>query len=110
MKRKTRALTQSGALVYLIGTIWAMEIDIFRSRKLVDPQEFHTVQSVHSQKLPYWIFAPLGIALVGSFALIWHHPRHISRVGHLGKSGVSARVSSTYRNLVGQMASKIEQR
>jgi hypothetical protein len=59
---------------YLIGTIWAMEIDIFRSWKLVDPKQFHTIQSVHSRKLSYWIFAPLGIGPVGSFALIWHHP------------------------------------
>jgi hypothetical protein len=45
---------------YLIGTIWATEIDIFRSRKLVDPQEFHTVQSVHSHKLRIGFLRHLG--------------------------------------------------
>jgi hypothetical protein len=59
---------------YPVGAIWAIEIDIFRSWKLVGQTEFHTVQSAHWHKLPYWIFAPLGLALVGSIVLIWYHP------------------------------------
>ena len=58
---------------YNVGTIWAMEIDIFRSWKLVET-DFHTVQEVHWKKLPYWIFAPVGLAFVGSIMLFWYHP------------------------------------
>ena len=58
---------------YNVGTIWAMEVDIFRSWKLVD-QDFHKVQEVHWRKLPYWIFTPVGLALIGSIVLIWYHP------------------------------------
>jgi hypothetical protein len=59
---------------YLVGAIWAVEVDIFRSWKLVDPRNFRTVQSVHWRKLPCWIFTPLALALVGSLILIWFHP------------------------------------
>ena len=59
---------------YNVGTIWAMEIDIFRTWKLVDPKDFHKIQKVHFKKLPYWIFTPVGLALIGSIILIWYHP------------------------------------
>lgn len=59
---------------YLVGAIWAMEVDIFRTWRLVDTKDFNTVQSVHWHKLPYWIFTPLALALAGSVALIWYHP------------------------------------
>src|SRR5215469_264070 len=59
---------------YNVGTIWAHEIDIFRSWKLVGEGEFHEVQRAHFRKLPYWIFAPVGIAFLGSIALLWYHP------------------------------------
>jgi hypothetical protein len=62
------------ALSYLVGAIWAHELDIFRSWKLVDSKDFLRVQEVHWRKLPYWIFTPLGMALIGSTALIWYHP------------------------------------
>src|ERR1700739_797829 len=58
---------------YNVGTIWAMEVDIFRSWKLVG-SDFHRVQEVHWRKLPYWIFTPVALALAGSIALIWYHP------------------------------------
>lgn len=58
---------------YNVGTIWAMEVDIFRSWKFVG-SDFHKVQEVHWRKLPYWIFTPVGLALLGSIALIWYHP------------------------------------
>src|SRR5262249_34983116 len=25
-------------------------------------------------KLPYWIFTPVGLSLLGSIALVWYHP------------------------------------
>ena len=58
---------------YNVGTIWAMEVDIFRSWKLVKA-DFSRVQEAHWKKLPYWIFTPVGLALVGSIVLIWYHP------------------------------------
>ena len=59
---------------YNVGTIWAMEIDIFRSWKLVDISNFHAVQKVHWRKLPYWIFTPVGLGLLGSILLFAYHP------------------------------------
>ena len=38
---------------YLVGAIWAIEVDIFRSWKLISPNDFHTVQTVHLRKLYY---------------------------------------------------------
>lgn len=61
---------------YNVGTIWAHEIDIFRTWKLIDPQHFHQVQGAHFRKLGYWIFAPVGLALIGSIALFWYRPAH----------------------------------
>lgn len=58
---------------YNAGTIWAMEVDIFRSWKLVG-SEFRTVQEVHWRKLPYWIFTPVGLGFIGSIAQFWYHP------------------------------------
>src|SRR5262252_9225264 len=60
---------------YNVGTIWAHEIDIFRTWKLINPKDFSTVQTAHWRKLPYWIFTPVGIAFAGGIALIWYHPR-----------------------------------
>ena len=59
---------------YNVGTIWAMEVDIFRSWRYVGVREFHTLQAVHWRKLPYWIFLPVALALVGSIALVFYHP------------------------------------
>jgi hypothetical protein len=59
---------------YNVGTIWAHEIDIFRSWKLLDPKSFHEVQRVHWRKLPYWILTPVGLSLFGSIALFWYRP------------------------------------
>ena len=57
-----------------MGTIWAHEIDIFRTWKLIGNAQFHQVQEVHFRKLAYWIFAPVGLALLGNLALIWYRP------------------------------------
>jgi hypothetical protein len=35
------------------------------------------VQDVHWKKLPFWIFAPLGLALAGSIILFFYHPDKI---------------------------------
>jgi hypothetical protein len=59
---------------YNAGTIWAHEIDIFRSWKLIGEAQFHQVQRAHFRKLAYWIFAPVGVALLGSIALLRYHP------------------------------------
>ena len=59
---------------YNAGTIWAHEIDIFRTWKLIGRAEFHQVQTVHFHKLAYWIFAPVGLAVAGNVALIWWRP------------------------------------
>ena len=59
---------------YNVGTIWAHEIDIFRTWKLIDRAQFHQVQRVHFRKLGYWIFTPVILALAGSLALIWYRP------------------------------------
>jgi hypothetical protein len=59
---------------YLAGAIWAHEIDIFRTWKLVSPGDFSKIQSTHWRKLPFWIFGPLGLALAVSIALVRFHP------------------------------------
>lgn len=59
---------------YNVGAIWAHEVDIFRSWRLIDPDTFHRVQRAHWRKLPYWVLLPFGLTLVGSIALIWFRP------------------------------------
>lgn len=59
---------------YLVGAIWAHEVDIFRSWRLVGAREFAKVQAAHWRKLPYWVFAPLALAYAGGVGLIWVHP------------------------------------
>lgn len=59
---------------YNVGTIWAHEIDIFRTWKFLDPKTFRAVQTVHWHKLTFWVFIPVGLALVGSILLFWYHP------------------------------------
>jgi hypothetical protein len=56
---------------YNAGSIWAHEIDIFRSCKLLDPGNFHAVQRVHWRKLPYWVLSHgqlLGAVALGADA------------------------------------------
>jgi len=62
---------------YNIGTIWAHEIDIFRTWELLDQKSFHIVQGAHWRKLPYWIFIPVGLSFIGSIMLFWYHPLKI---------------------------------
>ncbi|MGA9944785.1 MAG: hypothetical protein WBE79_08055 [Candidatus Cybelea sp.] len=58
---------------YNVGTIWAHEIDIFRTWRLVGAS-FHEIQAAHWRKLPYWVFAPVVLGVVGSIVLLWYHP------------------------------------
>ena len=74
MSAKGFLLINLALAFYNIGSIWAHEVDIFRSWQLLDPDTFHRVQSLHWRKLPYWVFAPAGLTLFGSVVLIWYHP------------------------------------
>jgi hypothetical protein len=59
---------------YNVGTIWAHEVDIFRTWRMLDASDFHRVQAAHWRKLPYWVFIPVGLALAGSIVLAWYRP------------------------------------
>lgn len=72
---------------YNTGTIWAMEVDIFRSWQFVGVDAFPTVQRVHWRKLPYWIFAPVALGLGGAGGLVWYHPAGTPLWGILGAVG-----------------------
>ena len=74
MNSKVLLLLTLALSFHLLSGIWAHEIDIFRSWRLINGQDFHAVQRAHWRKLPYWIFVPMGLALAASIALIWHHP------------------------------------
>ncbi|HVA12475.1 MAG TPA: hypothetical protein VNF99_04450 [Stellaceae bacterium] len=73
---------------YLVGAIWAHEVDIFRSWRLVGAAEFRALQNAHWRKLAYWIFSPLALALAGSVALIWLHPQDSPRWTILANLGL----------------------
>ena len=77
MTPQTFLLLNLALAFYNTGTIWAHEIDIFRTWKLLDPETFHQVQLTHWKKIPYWIFIPVGAALIGSIALFWYHPGNV---------------------------------
>ena len=74
MNPKVFLLLNLALAFYNVGTIWAHEMDIFRSWKLLDPSNFHAVQRLHWRKLPYWVLTPVGLSLLGSIVLIWYHP------------------------------------
>ena len=72
---------------YNVGTIWAHEVDIFRTWRLVPLAAFHRVQSVHWHKLPYWVFLPVGLTIAGSVLLAWRHPDLIPGWAVLANAG-----------------------
>ncbi|MBU6321620.1 MAG: hypothetical protein KGI78_02375 [Patescibacteria group bacterium] len=74
MTASTFLLLNLALAFYLIGAIWAHEVDIFRNWQVLDRENFRRLQAVHWRKLPYWIFMPLAVAFAGSVALIWYHP------------------------------------
>jgi hypothetical protein len=59
---------------YNVGAVWAHEVDIFRSWKLIDPKDFHTIQRNHWHKLPYWVFMPIVLGLICGIVLISYRP------------------------------------
>jgi hypothetical protein len=60
---------------YNVGTITAHELDIFRNwRRIEHPDEFRRVQTAHWRKLPYWVFTPVALQMIGSIVLIPYHP------------------------------------
>ncbi len=79
MNPATFLLLNLALAFYNVGTIWAHEVDIFRSWKLLETHDFHRIQEVHWRKLPYWVLLPVGLALAGSIALIWYRPAHSPR-------------------------------
>jgi hypothetical protein len=83
-------LANVGLAFYLLGAIWAHEVDIFRSWRLVGADRFAAVQDAHWRKLPYWVFAPLGCALAGGVGLIWLHPAGSPAWGIWGNLGLQA--------------------
>lgn len=70
-----RALLLVNLLVggYNFGTIWAHEVDIFRSWRLAG-EHFQEVQRVHWRKLPYWVLGPVGAGFILSVVMLWLHP------------------------------------
>ena len=52
MTPKVFLLLNLALAFYGVGAIWAHEVDIFRSWKLVDAATFHRVQAAHWRKLP----------------------------------------------------------
>jgi hypothetical protein len=75
MNARAFLLVNLALAFYLVGAIWAHEVDIFRSWKLVGEKDFRRIQAAHWKKLRYWVLAPLGLALAGSVALVGYHPR-----------------------------------
>ena len=74
MNEKVFLLCNLALGFYNVGTIWAHEVDIFRTWRLVDPKDFLRVQTVHWRKLPFWVFIPVGLGIAGSVVLVWYHP------------------------------------
>lgn len=74
MNSATFLLLNLALAFYNVGTIWAHEVDIFRTWRLVTPERFPQVQATHWRKLPYWVFLPVAVALAGSIGLIWFRP------------------------------------
>ena len=74
VSREQFLLVNLALAFYNVGTIWAHEVDIFRSWKWIDPQSFRRIQSVHWRKLPFWVFIPVGLSFIGSVWLLWYHP------------------------------------
>ena len=75
MNEKVLLLLNLALAFYNVGTIWAHEVDIFRSWKLVSTADFPRLQRAHWRKLPYWVLAPVALSFTGSIALVaWHPP------------------------------------
>ena len=105
MTKGTFLLINLALAFYNVGTIWAHEVDIFRTWKLLDPKTFAAVQGVHWKKLPYWVFIPVGLSLIGAVALFWYHPDKISSLGDLACFWIPISFTCTYGSFLGTVAS-----
>lgn len=74
MTPKVFLLLNLALAFYDVGTIWAHEVDIFRSWKLLDAKDFHEVQRTHWRKLPFWVLTPVSLSFLGAIALVRYHP------------------------------------
>jgi hypothetical protein len=92
MAKATLLVLNLALACYNAGTIWAHELDIFRSWRLVDAAAFHRIQRAHWQMLPYWVFAPVGLGLCGGIALVLQHPAGSPAWGIWG--GLGSQVAS----------------
>src|SRR5262245_19707461 len=54
--------------------------------RLVPAASFHAVQTIHWHKLPYWVFLPVGLTLLGSTVLVWYHPPLVPRLALVGNA------------------------
>ena len=71
---KTIFLLANLALAFgIAGFVWAHQVEIFRSWRLMDAKSFRAVHAAHWQMLPIWV-VPIGFGLAGSIALTWYHP------------------------------------
>jgi hypothetical protein len=76
MMRAAFLFASSALAFYNVGTIWAHEVDIFRSWQYA-AENFATVQAVHWKKLPYWVLAPVVVSLLCAFGLLWYRPNGV---------------------------------
>lgn len=90
-----------------MGAIWAHEIDIFRSWRLISREDFVRIQTAHWRKLPYWIFTPLGLALLGSAGVDLVSSPDFAWLGDLGKSERSTHIPFSDRDFLGKWQSQL---
>ena len=95
---------------YNVGIIWAHELDIFRSWKLVDKKDFPTVQLVHWMKLPYWVFTQVAVALIGGVSPGFLSPGGLTSVGHLREYILPGPRTCPHGCLLGAVAGEAERR
>ncbi len=95
---------------YLAGAIWAIEVDIFRSWRLVNAGDFPAVQEAHWRKLRFWVFIPLGLG-VDWFdrAARLVSPGGFTKLGDPGKSRMPSFCLICSQHCVGVGGSKVEQ-
>jgi hypothetical protein len=71
---RTQFLLANLALAFLVaGFVWAHQIEIFRSWRLLDARSFRAVHDAHWRTLPVWV-VPIVLSAAGSVTLIWYHP------------------------------------
>jgi len=99
-----------GVGFYNVGTVWANEIDIFRSWKLLDQKDFERVRQAHWKKLPYWVLFPWGLAIAGSTCTHLVSSRGVARLGDLRRKWMLMVVPHSHDIHVGSVAEEINSR